>query len=64
MKFARLKGYVPIWIVGSRSDGLGFKGAGSNLGRLFQIEWPRQVGRAGGGTDRRNRASAAEGSPE
>ena len=60
MKFARLKGYAPIWIVGSRSDGLGFKGAGSNLGRLFRIEWPRRVGRAGGGADRQNRAPAAE----
>ena len=34
---------MPIWIVGSRSDGLGFKGAGSNRGRRFSIEWLRAI---------------------
>jgi hypothetical protein len=32
------KGYAQIRAVGSRSDGLGFKGAGSNRGRRFPIE--------------------------
>ena len=43
MKIARLKGYAPIWIVGSRSDGLGFKGAESNRGRRFSIERLRAI---------------------
>ena len=49
MKIARLKGYAPIWIVGSRSDGLGFKGAGSNRGRCKRIWRSRAKGRGGGG---------------
>ena len=59
MKFARLKGYAPIWIVGSRSDGLGFKGAGSNRGRCKRIWRSRAKGRGGGGGRRRRRAPVA-----
>ena len=47
MKIARLKGYAPIWIVGSRSDGLGFKGAGSNCGRCKRI-WRSRAKRGAG----------------
>ena len=59
MKIARLKGYAPIWIVGSRSDGLGFKGAGSNRGRCKRIWRSRAKGRGGGGGRRRRRAPVA-----
>ena len=59
MKIARLKGYAPIWIVGSRSDGLGFKGAGSNRARCKRIWRSRAKGRGGGGGRRRRRAPVA-----
>jgi len=64
MKFARLKGYAPIWIVGSRSDGLGFKGAGSNRGRRFSIERLRVKGATAATRVAGNRATAAATSPE
>ena len=51
---------MPIWIVGSRSDGLGFKGAGSNRGRCKRIWRSRAKGRGGGGADAGDRAPAME----
>ena len=37
MKFARLKGYAPIWALGSGSDGLDLMIVRSNPGRRKKI---------------------------
>ena len=64
MKIARLKGYAPIWIVGSRSDGLGFKGAGSNRGRRIRIGRRRLKGARGRRRDAPPTCSRGGGRPE
>ena len=52
---------MPIWIVGSRSDGLGFKGAGSNQGRRSRIGRLTRFARGSGGDRSPELCSAAGG---